>query len=83
VTGGDDQPVRALAELLHERVVRVDDERPVQSGEAVALHLPRSLSSDNLRCRGNRETEDQSVLPEHDLGEERGGVEVGDGGGGY
>jgi hypothetical protein len=38
VLGGDDAAISALSELLHELVLRIDDERRVESGEAVSLH---------------------------------------------
>jgi hypothetical protein len=39
VPGGDDEPVRALAELLHELVLAVDGEGAVERLERVPLHL--------------------------------------------
>jgi hypothetical protein len=38
VLGGDDAAISALSELLHELVLRIDDERRVERGEAVSLH---------------------------------------------
>ena len=41
VLGGDDAAISALPELLHELVLRIDDERRVESGETVPLHGAR------------------------------------------
>ena len=38
VLGGDDATISALSELLHELVLRIDDERRVESGKTVPLH---------------------------------------------
>ena len=38
VLGRDDAAISALSELLHELILRIDDERRVERGEAVPLH---------------------------------------------
>ena len=39
VSRSDDAPIRALPQLLHELVLRVDDERRIERGKRMALHV--------------------------------------------
>lgn len=51
VLGGDDAAISALSEFLHELVLRIDDERRVESGETVSLHDWSASMSHRLSVR--------------------------------